>query len=160
MITRFGLLAIGLAAVCGCQSTSNAPRDIALQPLQWTSAFPLQELAPQSVELDECGLALWTRGKEAKRIFFAVNKRRQGTINFEGQSVVLSALHERLGLVRGFAPKQLYESNDLRAALDLTIETRQDVRESAVVRSGVLTLTQISTSKSLIVPIVGLIGCS
>lgn len=152
-----------IAALCllqACQTMPNVPISAPAQPLVWKTDFPLQELALQSVETDECGLALWVRAKEAKRIFFAVNTRRQATVNFEGQTVSLAALHERTSLTRGFSPEQLYEGSDLRAVVDVDIETRSDVRESAVVRSGMLSLTQISTGKSMVVPVVGIIGCS
>lgn len=150
-----------LLAVSGCAAapTSLELNNVPLE-LVWTQEFPLEELAQQSAAEGECGLALWTRTQPAKRVFFASNTRRFALINFQGEEIALSARHERRDIVRGFSQQQVYAGSDMTIALDLEIETRQDVLASAVIRSGVFTLTQASTGKSLVVPIVGVIGCS
>ncbi|MEM7569304.1 MAG: hypothetical protein AAF337_05870 [Pseudomonadota bacterium] len=128
--------------------------------MRWTQDFPLEELDQQTLNEGECGLALWTKAQPAKRIFFARNISRSGAINFEGRTIDLMARHERGDLVRGFSPKQLYVGENVTVALDVEIETRQDVLSNAVIRSGVLTLTHASTRRSLVLPVVGVIGCS
>lgn len=160
MITRlsYACMVLLLAAACQTPGAAVAPRQG--EGAVWQSEFPLKELPQQSVNTDECGLALWARGQGAQRIFFAVNARRFAVINFDGQQIQLSAQHERKALVRGFSQTQFYEGAGLAVALDLTIETRQDVIAGAVVREGVLTLTQGSSGRALVVPVVGVIGCS
>jgi len=162
MIVRVLLLSLGLCiALAACNRAKPLPPpDIKPAPLLWTQDFPLQEIAQQSINTGECGLALWTKSQPTNRIFFAVNMRRSAVINFEGKEVPLTARHERIDLVRGFAPRQLYVGTNVALSLNINIETRQDVLSNAVVRDGVLTLTQASTGRSLVVPVVGVIGCS
>ncbi|MEO0412705.1 MAG: hypothetical protein AAF221_12795 [Pseudomonadota bacterium] len=155
------IMLTSLLISASCTRRPTAPEPVILAPpLLWTQDFPLEELAQQSVVQGECGLALWTRAQPAKRIFFASNGRGFGLINFQGDEVALDARHERVNLVRGFSEQQLYVGDNVTIALELDIETRQDVLSNAVIRSGVFTLTQASTRKSLVVPVVGVIGCS
>lgn len=160
MMARFGVCFVVLLLGAACQTPGAAIPPTAKKTAQWQSEFPLKELAQQQVGTDECGLALWARSRDAQRIFFAVNTRRFALINFDGQEIALPAQHTRKALVRGFSQNQLYEGSGLTIALDLTIETRQDVIAGAVVRDGVLTLTQGQSGRTLVVPVVGVIGCS
>lgn len=148
-------------ALAACKTRPPEPeRELTPPQPRWTQGFPLQQLAEQSVGPGECGLALWTRAQPATRIFFASNTRRYGVINFEGKDVALTARHEDVDLVRGFSQRQLYIGDNLTIALDIQIETRQDVSANAVIRSGVFTMTQASNQKALVLPVVGVIGCS
>lgn len=160
MPLRFVLLWCMAALLGACETPGNFKQPALGQQAEWRSDFPLKEIGQKSINPDECGLALWARGQSAKRLLFAVNARRFAVINFEGSEHTLLARHDRKQLVRGFSETQLYEGHGLSVALDLAIETRQDVRANAVVRDGVLTLTQTSTKRAIVVPVVGVIGCS
>lgn len=160
MTTRLTYVCMVLLLAAACQTPGAVVAPTQPGVAVWQSEFPLKELPQQSVNTDECGLALWARGQGAQRIFFAVNARRFAVINFDGAQIRMSAQHERKALVRGFSETQLYEGSGLAVALDLTIETRQDVIAGAVVRDGVLTLTQGGSGRTLVVPVVGVIGCS
>ncbi|MEM6683308.1 MAG: hypothetical protein AAF607_13805 [Pseudomonadota bacterium] len=157
IVASFILMLPGLAA-CGKSEPPSA--QASRQPAAWTAGFPLQQIPQQTLEAGECGLALWTKSQSRTRIFYAVNTRRSGIISFQGRQTSLPAQHEQVDLVRGFSPHQRYADARLTLALNLTIETRQDVLSNAVVRDGILTLTDALSGQSLVLPVVGVIGCA
>ncbi len=63
------------------------------------------------------------------------------------------------GLARGFPPQQRYRAGDMVLDVDVEIETRDGMLSGAVIRDGVISFRAQQDQETLVVPVVGIIGC-
>jgi hypothetical protein len=134
-----------------------APR----QPAQSAPAAiegPLGEVAPQSLQPGQCGLALWTRAPSAQRIFWAYASPPIARMVIDGRALDLRRTEEVGEPLFGFPPQARYVAGGVSVAVDVDFESRSDLMGGAVVRAGTISYVNPAGAE-LMVPVAGLLAC-
>ncbi|MEM1020734.1 MAG: hypothetical protein AAGJ09_09640 [Pseudomonadota bacterium] len=151
------ILVAALILLAGCSKTAEPP--VAQAPLENTSGLALGPIAQQGLSLGQCGLALWTKTTGQTRLFYATDTPAEALISHNNAETVLQRVSQSGGLARGFPPQQRYRAGDMVLDVDVEIETRDGMLSGAVIRDGVISFRAQQDQETLVVPVVGIIGC-
>lgn len=121
--------------------------------------LPIGGLPPQSLPAQGCAAYLFSTGKT--RMLAAMAGAEAGTlrlaINGSPTDLVRSGQSGSAGY--GFAATTQYVGAGFSATLDLSLQTRRDLTQGAMIDQGTLRLDRAGED-TIILPVAGLIGCA
>jgi hypothetical protein len=121
--------------------------------------LPIAGLARQSMPAQGCAAYLFSGGKT--RTLVAVASAAAGTLRLavEGPPADYARGTQVGSVGYGLGATTEYRGGDVTATLDLTVQTRKDLTQGAVVDSGTLRIDRPGKD-SIVMPVAGLIGCT
>lgn len=117
-----------------------------------------QELAPQRLEREQCGLFLWTVSERPELILVAFDNPTGAAIQVEGRERFLSRTQFGGERVAGVFERQTFEGAGLRVRVEVAFDPNRPVRDGAMVREGSIIATDREGWQTVI-PVGGLSGC-
>ncbi len=149
------LAALGLAA---CATTTDSARPSKQAMAELTPDKPLAELPVQNLTTGQCGMVLWQRMEPARRIIFIVNTPAEARLVHKGKVVRLTRTDMSGGMQFGHAPQQRFDGRDVSLEIDVKIAQREGLVDGAVIPEGSVTYGPHGGA-SVVLPVIGLIGC-
>jgi len=153
---RFPPALLLMLTVLGCAS-ARPPAQTAPAPAPAMQG-PFGEVAPQSLQPGQCGLALWTRTPSARRVFWAYAVPPVARMTIAGRALDLRRTEESGEPLFGFPPQARYAAGDVAVSVDVDFESRSDLVGGAVVRNGTISYVD-RTGAELVLPVAGLLAC-
>lgn len=144
-----------LLALPGCAASRQPVAQGVAVPVP---AGPFGEVAPQSLQPGQCGLALWTVAPSARRIFWAYAAPPVARMVIDGRTLDLPRVEESGEPLFGFPSHARYAAGTLSVSVDVDFESRSDLVGGAVVRAGTISYVD-SAGAELILPVAGLLAC-
>ena len=142
-------LAILSMLVATAQASPPAPLD----------GLPLAELPKQQLPAKGCAAFLWTASGTRTLVAMATADPAQLRLSLGGTITDLARASAQGEPSFGFANNADYGSGDVTVTLDMTIAARGDIKDGAPVPEGTLRLDR-KGQDSVVLPVVGLIGCA
>ncbi len=115
------------------------------------------ELPPQTLETDQCAMALWDRSSGQRVAFWRATGPLLLALDPAPQSFAPVPGSGSGAPVLGLLPEARFAANDLTAHIAVAITISPNGR-SATISSGTLTLTA-ADGEARITPVAGIIGC-
>ncbi len=121
--------------------------------------LPIGGLPRQAMPTQGCAAYLFSAGKD--RVLVAMASAAPGTLRvaLEGSPADYARGTQSGSAGYGFATTTEYRGGDVSATLDLTIQTRKDLTQGAVVERGTLRIDRPGKD-TIVLPVAGLIGCA
>lgn len=154
MTRAFGIGLKGLLAAVLMGAALAAVTQAAAQ----SRSLIFQELAPQRLEREQCGLFLWTVSERPELILVAFDNPTGAAIQVEGRERFLSRTQFGGERVSGVFERQTFEGAGLRVRVEVQFDPNRPVRDGAMVREGSITATDRDGWQTVI-PVGGLSGC-
>ncbi|MBA4047423.1 MAG: hypothetical protein C0476_02640 [Sphingomonas sp.] len=149
---RLALLPIVIALLTAAQEPSKPlPRSVDGLPI---GAIPKQDL-PQT----GCAAFFWTATQTRTLIAMASSDPARIRFAPEGKLVDLVRVRQSGPGDFGFLAQTAYAGGDLTVTIEMAIARRGDLTQGGVVEGGTITIAR-EGADSLIVPVVGIIGCA
>lgn len=148
----FAALLLALpAAALAAEKPAPLPRVV--------DGLPIGAIPPQDLPPGGCAAFLWTN--TTSRALIAMASADPARIRFApaGTLTDLVRTAQAGGGNYGFATHSDYEGGDWRVSLDIEIVERGDLSQGAVIPAGSLRIERAGAD-TLVVPVVGIIGCS
>ena len=161
MIKHVAILSMGLMlGIAGCQSSSNDPQDARARMMSMRPAIdsvPSSGLGPQELQVEECGLFLWSQTDVSKFIFFS--KALTGTAMFaQGEEPIALTQSTAGGDIFGqFNTRMEYVSDD-RRVVTLTMVPGEILQGGQRIDSGLISLTDREGWQTKL-PVLGVRAC-
>lgn len=128
-------------------------------PLTSIDGLPIAGLPRQALPVRGCAAYLFTGGKTRTLVAMAQADPPMLRMAMDG-AVADYARGLQAGTAGfGFAGTTEYRAGDVTATLDLTVQTRRELSQGAVVDSGTLRIDRPGKD-SIVLPVAGLIGCA
>lgn len=129
------------------------------KPPAAVDGLPIGGLARQAMPTQGCAAYLFSAGKT--RALVAVANASPGTLRLalDGSPTDYARGTQSGSAGYGFATTTEYRGGDVSATLDLTIQTRKDLTQGAVVERGTLRIDRPGKD-TIVLPVAGLIGCA
>jgi hypothetical protein len=121
--------------------------------------LPLAELPKQQLPPKGCAAFLWTASGARTLVAMVTADPPQLRLSLGGAITDLARASQQGEAGFGFANSADYGSGDVTATLDMTVVARGDIKDGAQVSGGTLRLER-KGQDGVVLPIVGLIGCS
>jgi hypothetical protein len=121
--------------------------------------LPLAVLPKQDLPAKGCAAFLWSASGTRALIAMATADPAQLRLSIGGAVTDLARDQQQGTGGFGFADTADYKSGDTSATLDMTIVARGDLKDGASVPEGTLRLDRTGQD-SVVLPVVGLIGCA
>lgn len=133
-------------------------KGISARPPMSVDGLPIGGLPAQDLPPGKCAAFLWTT--TANQTLIAMISTDPALIRYAPGGVVGDlARTSAMGTSKfGVATQSSFASGTARIVAELTIVERADITNGASIPSGILTITGNGTD-SIIVPVIGLIGC-
>lgn len=121
--------------------------------------LPIGGLERQAIPAQGCAAYLFSTGKT--RTLVAMASAAPGTLRLalDGTPADYARGTQAGSVGYGFGATTEYRGGDVSATLDLTIQTRKDLTQGAVVDSGTLRIDRPGRD-TIVLPVAGLIGCA
>ncbi len=129
------------------------------QPPASIDGLPIAGLPRQAMPSEGCAAYLFSAGKT--RALVAVASAAPGTLRLalDGNAADYARGTQAGSIGYGFAATTAYRGGAVTATLDLTIQTRKDLTQGAVVERGTLRIDR-QGKDTIVMPVAGLIGCA
>ena len=126
---------------------------------QMIDGLPIAALARQSMPTEGCAAYLFNAGKT--RVLVAMANATPGTLRLalDGKVADYARGTQTGSIGFGFATTTEYRGGDVTATIDLTVQTRKDLTQGAVVERGTLRIDRPGQD-TIVLPVAGLIGCA
>lgn len=158
---RFLLASLVLGTLAACQSTPDDPaaeraRMLALKPA--IDSVPQSALGPQTLQVGECGLFLWSQTDVSKFIFFS--RALSGTALFAQGETPISLTQSLAGgdIFGQFNTRMTYVSDGDGRQLELTIEPGEILQGGQRIEQGLITMTDREGWQTKL-PVLGVRAC-
>lgn len=122
-------------------------------------ALPLGPLPKQTLPASGCAAFLWSANGTRTLVAMATANPAQLRLSLGGTIADLARGSQQGDAGFGFSTTTTYGTGDVTATLDMTIAARGDLKDGATVPGGTLRLDR-KGQDGVVLPIVGLIGCS
>jgi hypothetical protein len=139
-------------------AAADPPKPAAAPPAS-IDGLPIAGLPRQSLPVQGCAAYLFSGGKT--RALVAMASAEPATLRFSLDGTTADyARGTQTGTAGfGFAATTEYRGGDVTATLDLTLQSRRDLSQGAVVDSGTLRIDRPGKD-TIVLPVAGLIGCA
>ena len=158
---RFLVASLVLGLLAACSSTPDDPaaeraRMLALKPA--IDSVPQSALGPQTLQVGECGLFLWSQTDVSKFIFFS--RALSGTALFaQGETPIsLTQLLAGGDIFGQFNTRMTYVSDGDGRQLELTIEPGEILQGGQRIEQGLITMTDRQGWQTKL-PVLGVRAC-
>lgn len=128
-------------------------------PPAGTGGLPVSALPRQELPARGCAAYLFTRAEKPVFVAMAGADPAQLRVSLSGTVVDVARTAQSGAGGFGFAGVTDYASGDVRATLDMTIETRADLTDGAAVSAATLSIDRTGQD-SVVVPLAGIVGCA
>lgn len=120
--------------------------------------FSLEPLEPQTLEVGECGLFLWSREAEPKLMVVAYDK--PGMIRLRGNDRIYTLPRVAFSgeTASGHFERQRYSDGGLTISVEFKFDESRSLQDGAYVKEGVLRVTS-RRGWQTVVPVAGLVAC-
>ena len=144
------MIALFLALVAADQSVA---------PPASIDGLPIAGLPRQSLPAKGCAAYLFSSGKT--RALVAMASAEAGTLRVavDGPAADYARGTQTGTAGFGFASTTEYRAGEMVATVDLTVKTRNDLTQGAVVEAGTLRIDRTGKD-TIILPVAGIIGCA
>ena len=158
---RFLIASLVLGLLSACSSTPDDPaaeraRMLALKPA--IDSVPQSALGPQTLQVGECGLFLWSQTDVSKFIFFS--GALSGTAVFAQGETPISLTQSLAGgdIFGQFNTRMTYVADADRRQLELTIEPGEILQGGQRIEQGLITMTDREGWQTKL-PVLGVRAC-
>ena len=138
-------------------AVANPPKQPA--PPALIDGLPIAGLPRQAMPTQGCAAYLFSNGKTRTLVAMARAEPPTLRMAIDGTTADYSRGVQMGTAGFGFAATTEYRAGDVTATLDLTVQTRRDLSQGAVVDSGTLRIDRPGKD-SIVLPVAGLIGCA
>lgn len=145
--------ALGLAACAGAPDPQGSAA-----PQQARSIVPDRGLAPQSLEIGECGLFLWRVSGEPTFIFFSKAASGQARMLIGNEETVLAQAGAGGDIFGQFTTEQTWQAADPPVTVRLSVEPGEALIDGQRVPAGRLRVTDAAGWETII-PVAGVRAC-
>ncbi|WBH16915.1 hypothetical protein [Sphingomonas radiodurans] len=128
-------------------------------PPSTIDGLPIAGLPRQSLPARGCAAYLFSGGKTRTLIAVASAEAATLRLALDGTATDYARGTQTGTAGLGFATTTQYVGGDVTATLDVTIQTRRDLTQGAVIDSGTLRIDRPGKD-TMVLPIAGLIGCA
>lgn len=121
--------------------------------------LPIGGLSRQAIPAQGCAAYLFSTGKT--RTLVAMASAAPGTLRLalDGTAADYARAAQTGSIGYGFGANTEYRGGEVTATLDLTVQTRKDLTQGAVVDTGTLRIDRPGRD-TIVLPVAGLIGCA
>lgn len=129
------------------------------KPPETIDGLPIGGLERQSMPAQGCAAYLFSAGKT--RALVAMASAASGTLRIavDGKTGDYARETQTGSVGYGLGATTEYRGGDVTATLDLTVQTRKDLSQGAVVDRGTLRIDRPGKD-TIVLPVAGLIGCA
>lgn len=161
MIARLVLAALVLAA--GTPAVERKPQTpstpVRIEPLiASVDNLPIGSIPRQELPVGKCAAFLWTQTETRALVAMVTTEPAQIRFAPGGTLTDLTRVSANGEGGLGFANVSEYAGGDLRVVIDMTVTVRDDLKSGAVVSGATMRIDR-SGADTVIVPVVGIIGC-
>lgn len=142
-----GIAALGISVAC-----------LVAPAAAQSGGLVFEEVGPQRLEREQCGLFLWTLGERPELILVAFDNPTGAAVQLEGRERYLSRTQFGGERVAGVFERQTFEGAGLQVRVEVTFDPSRPVRDGAMVQQGSITATDRDGWETVI-PVGGLSGC-
>ncbi|WP_260598612.1 hypothetical protein [Sphingomonas endolithica] len=128
-------------------------------PAAAAPGLPIAALPRQEMPARGCAAYLFTRGEKPVFMAMASADPAQLRLSLNGTITDIARAAQSGAGGFGFAGVTDYAGGDVRATLDMTIETRADVTDGAAVSAATLRIDRTGQD-SVVMPLAGIVGCA
>lgn len=154
------------AAACGVQVPFVGDDESQAQDGRAAAAFAeeapeeiiVQALSARRLSDNECGLFLWSRGADARLVFYSSNNTGVAQIKLADDELQLPRLSTSGNRFAGQFTEQTFRTIDGALTLSLSVERGRAISDGVRVPNGTMRLSHQSGWES-VVPVAGLVGC-
>ncbi|WP_244624566.1 hypothetical protein [Sphingomonas sp. So64.6b] len=150
------MISIALLVLLAAEKPKPAPPPP--PPPASIDGLPIGGIPRQDLPATGCAAYLWSGGSSRAFVAMARADAASVRLSIDGQQIDMprTAQHGDGGF--GFAAVTEYEAGGTKAVLDMTITTRGDLKDGAAVPEATLRIERAGKD-SIILPVMGLIGC-
>jgi hypothetical protein len=120
--------------------------------------FSIETLEPQTLEVGECGLFLWSRDAEPKLMMVAYDKPGMVRLRANDRIMTLPRVAFSGENASGHFEKQRYADDGLTINVEVKFDEARTLRDGAYIKEGVMRITSKRGWDTLI-PVGGLAAC-
>lgn len=121
--------------------------------------LPIAALPRQALPASGCAAYLFSTGTTRSLVAMAAAAAGSLELSLDGKPTSFALTTQRGAAGFGFGTTTEYRGGDVIATLDLTIATRRDVTQGAVIDAGTLRIDRTGKD-TIVLPVAGLIGCA
>ncbi|MEG3174938.1 hypothetical protein U1872_01750 [Sphingomonas sp. RB3P16] len=136
-----------------------APQAAPVAALASIDGLPIGAIPRQELPAKGCAAYLWTASGTRTLVAMAGADPARLRLAVDGKITDLDRTAQVGAGGFGFAEKNDYGAGSIAAKLTMRIETRESIRDGAVVPEGLLEIDR-SGQDSIMVPVAGIIGCA
>jgi hypothetical protein len=132
---------------------------LAAQTSGLAPGLPIAALPRQELPVRGCAAYLFTRGEKPAFVAMAGADPAQLRLSLNGTVTDIARAAQSGAGGFGFAGVTDYAGGDVRATLEMTIETRADLTDGGAVSAATLRIDR-SGQDSVVMPLAGIVGCA
>lgn len=118
----------------------------------------LEALAPQRLEVGQCGLFLWSRSADQSFVMVAYDQPATARLRLDGKDRQLSRTSFAGEPVQGHFETQSFTEGRLSVAIDIEFDPDKPIRDGAILRRGLLRIAEAGGAET-VVPVGGMVAC-
>lgn len=123
-----------------------------------TPDLTLERLEPQTLEVGECGMFLWSRANEPELMLVAWDKPGLARFRANGRVYSLPRVAFSGESANGHFERQRYSDGGVTVHLDVSFDRERQLRDGAYVRDGVMRVTS-RRGWETVAPVGGMTAC-
>ncbi len=151
-VTRSFLGALTLLAMTGACLPHGAQAQPAIEPTS------LGTLKPQTLDVGQCGLFLWSRSEDQAFVAVAYNQPSFVRVRVDGDDRQLERTAFGGEPLSGLFERQTYEGGRVKLRIEIDLNSVRPMRDGAIVSRGAVHVT-IQGEQESVVPVGGMIAC-
>ncbi|QNQ10753.1 hypothetical protein [Sphingomonas alpina] len=153
------MIVIALLALLVAGTADKQPKQAPPPPPPVSvDGLPIGGLPQQVLPATGCAAFLWSVGQTRAMVAMASAEPASVRLSIDGQQIDVPRTAQQGAGGFGFSSVTEYEGSGVKAVLDMTIATRGDLKDGATVPEATLRIER-SGKDSIILPVMGLIGC-
>jgi len=156
---QYGIVTLMGLALAGCVTTVSDQRVTPSQqrPAAAAAQVPLSGLDAQALELNECGLFLWSKTDTTKFIFFSKAMSGQAVFKPDDETLQLEQVAAGGTIFGQFNTEQGYRASDGRV-IELAFEAGEPLIDGQRISDGLITVTDAEGWRTVL-PVLGIRAC-